>query len=293
MDEVYCFIYYFSIIMPEKTWEQKWAEVGKKIDRVEKKISTKYEQTKNSVKWWINSINNWFNTTNKKIENKVNQAVNATKNTYRDVSNSVKSSIDIWIKNTKELAKNTMKFAAEKVVQYENFKMKLANDVKNWAIQWITYAKDKWIMVINYGNKKINVFVWKAKQEAIVLGQALKTGAINSIQYAKNAWEITVQIGKNHIKYSVATAVAAGILVYEGGKFVITKKAQLEMKVANKVITETVKTKNYVKNQVKDGLSMGKNKAYNVTKWVANVLNKWADTYLKPSVKSSKKIASK
>lgn len=290
-------LYYFSIIMPNNERSLTNAidngiAYAKEAKKYTQKVDKKYEDVKNSIKWWINSINNWFNTTNKKIENKVNQAVNATKNTYRDVSNSVKSSIDIWIKNTKELAKNTMKFAAEKVVQYENFKMKLANDVKNWAIQWITYVKDKWIMVINYGNKKINVFVWKAKEEAIGLGKALQSGAINSIKYAKNAWEITVQLGKNSLKYSVATAVAAGILVYKGWEFVVNKNIQLQMRVANKVVTETIKAKNYVKNEVKSGIELGKNAAYTTLKWVADISNQAANK-IKPPVKTSTTIASK
>ena len=38
------------------------------------------------------------------------------------------------------------------------------------------------------------------------------------------------------------------------------------MKIASKVATETIKAKNYVKNQVKSGIDLGKNVAYTTLK---------------------------
>lgn len=38
------------------------------------------------------------------------------------------------------------------------------------------------------------------------------------------------------------------------------------MRVANKVVTETIKAKNYVKNEVKSGIELGKNAAYTTLK---------------------------
>ena len=252
--------------MPGTYKTETWAfvdnavdKVNKTVNRVEKKINTAYEQTKNSVKWGINSISNWFSETGKRIENKVNKAVVATKDTYRDVSNSVKNSIDSWRKNTKEIAKNTINYAERKVFQLESFKQKLILDSAKGIIKWITIAKDTGMMVVDYWTKKVNVFIGTAKQEIANIKNEVIKWTITSITYIKNAPEVAITIGKKTIKKSLSVAVAAWILVYRWWKFVVNQNIKLAWVVTKKsietgkyVANKTIEVKNKVVKTAKD-----------------------------------------
>lgn len=189
-----------------------------------KKIDKKYEDVKNSVKWGINSISNWFSETWKSIENKVNKVAAATKETYRDVSNSVKNSIDTWRKNTKEVAKNTLQYAEQKVIQLENFKQKLIIDSAKGLIKWITIAKNTGMMIVDYGTRKVNVFVGTARQEIAALDKKIQAGTIKAMTLIENTWEVIVtNIKWGMERFQPANMLAAGKVARRGWKFVFNE----------------------------------------------------------------------
>gem|GEM_PF-4087610 len=74
----------------------------------------------------------------------------ATKNTYHDVSQKTKDIINSGRNNTKEVTKNVLNYTEKKVLQYELFKQKLADDLKKGTVKSISFAKEKGMIVVNY-----------------------------------------------------------------------------------------------------------------------------------------------
>ena len=222
---------------------------AKEVRKHAKTVDQLFVQAKNSVKWWINDIKKRNLETWKKLDNKINSTIVATKDTYRDVSNSVKNNIDIWYKNTKEIAKNALNYAENKVLVFENFKQQLAVDTAKWIIKWITFTKETGIMVIDYGTKKINVFVGNTAQEIAQVKNEIAKWTISAINYVQNASEVAVTVGKKTIKIWLVAAIGTWVIIYKWGKYIV-----------NWAINTSVNTWHVVVNEVKKGYNNTKNK---------------------------------
>jgi len=230
--EIFVFIIYYIITMTNKEWFLEWSvnsikDLGKKAFKKVETLAISGDQIM------------------EKMEKKIKNWIAVTKNTYRDVSNTVKSSIDTWRENTKEISKNTLNYAERKVSQLESFKQRLILDSAKGIIKWITITKDTGIMVVDYWTKKVNVFIGTAKQEIANIKNEIIKWTITSITYIKNAPEVAITIGKKKIKKWLSVAVAAWILVYRWWEFVVNQSIKLAW-VATK---ESIETGKYVANK--------------------------------------------
>lgn len=98
-----------------------------------------------------------------KTVKKIDEGINATKRAYTDVSNSVKQTID----NAREATKQTVNMLHDSinttVLRLEQYKNQLVNDMKAGLIKAIKFSKDTGTMIVDYGNKTINLLVSNSK----------------------------------------------------------------------------------------------------------------------------------
>ena len=198
-------------------------------------------------------------------------------------------------------------------------KDQLVASAKKGLIKGIQFSKETGNLIVDLWSKKVNVFLWSAKEMVSNIQQWLKKWTITGIQYAKNAGEAYISFEKKRIKVTLSVAIAAGIIVYKWWKFVINqsiawvqqgytstingieyannKIVSAKNKVTQKwreikadLLTTKDKISKSVKNEIDTVVKDGREMAANVISTTAWELNTLANNI---SPKASPNIASK
>lgn len=211
--------------MPEKTSSHTTTEQIKTWS-VEQKITTaskKAIEYAKKVDSGISYIGNWFTEQKKYVNNTIDATKKSINTKWNNLSSKTREVINTGKTNLKEAYNNGITVIENNIVSLWKLKDQLVDSAKKGLIKGIQLSKETGNLIVDLWSKKINVFLWWAKEMASNIQEGLKQWAITGIQYAKNAGEVSISFAKKSIKVSLSVAIAAGIIVYKWWKFVINQ----------------------------------------------------------------------
>lgn len=211
--------------MPEKTPSHSPTEQMKTWS-VEQKITTaskKAIEYAKRVDSGLSYIGNRFTEQKKFVNNTINATKQSINTKWNNLSSKTREVINTGKTNLKEAYNNGITAIENNIVSLWKLKDQLVASAEKGLIKGIQFSKETGNLIVDLWSKKVNVFLWSAKEMVSNIQEGLKQWTITGIQYAKNAGEVSISFAKKSIKVSLSVAIAAGIIVYKWWKFVINQ----------------------------------------------------------------------
>lgn len=247
---------------------QEWTfeRVGKTFDRSLDRGIQKLKDVRDVVSRGVESSVAYVWKKAEQGKQMVKNGINALGNTYRDVSNKVKNTMNTikdWIitaiDNGKERATNQLK-------QLDWALRNLDKAIASWMLKAVKRSAKTGTMILIIGKETVTYTINSVKNEITNIWNAIKNKTIEWIAFAKEKGMLVLKAGKNAIKVSIAAAVSAGLVFYRGWKLMVDKTKLVAANIAKDVRTAT-KT---VSNTINQWIAQGKRAAADYLRNTAN-----------------------
>ncbi len=254
---------------------QEWffESAGRAVDRTLAKGKQKLENAKEAVSRWIESSVAYVWKKAEQGKEIVKKGLNVLGNTYRDVSNTVKTGINNIKEWTVKAIDNGKERATNQLKQLDWALKNLDKAIASWMLKAIKRSAETGTMVLVIGKEKVTYTINSVKKEITNIGNAIKKNAIKGVAFSKEKGMLLLKTGEKAVKVSIAAAVATGLAFYKDGKLMVDR-TKLAVKNAVKNVKTVTKT---VSNTVDQGITQGKHKA---AEYLRNTANRIDPRYL-------------
>lgn len=243
--------------MPINQQEWFFESVGKAVDGALDKGKQKLKNTKETISHWIENSLAYIWKKAEQGKQMVKNWINSLGNTYRDVSDKVKTTMINVKEGAIKAIDDGKERATNKIKQLDWALKNLDKAIANWTLKAIKRSTKTWTMILEIGKERISYTIESVKKEINNIGNAINKKVIEGIAFAQEKGMLALKIGQDTIKVSIAAAIATGLVFYKGGKLMVDKTKLLAKNVA-KDIRDTTKS---IRKSVDQGIVEGKRAA--------------------------------
>lgn len=238
---------------------QEWTfeRVGKTLDSSLDRGKQKLKNARDTVSNWIESSVAYVWKKAEQGKQMVRNGINALGNTYRDVSNKVKNTMNTIKDWTITAIDNSKERATAQLKQLDWALRNLDKAIASWMLKAVKRSAKTGTMILVIGKETVTYTINAVKNEITNIWNAIKNKTIEWVAFAKEKGMLVLKTGKNTVKVSIAAAISAGLVFYRGWKLMVDK-TKLAVQNAEKAVKNVAKT---VNNTINEWIAQGKSVA--------------------------------
>lgn len=234
---------------------QEWffESAGKSVDRTIDKWKQKLRNAKEAVYRWVESSVAYVWKKAEQWKQLVQNWLNALSNTYRNVSDKIKTGLNTTKERAIRAINNGKEWATNQLKQLDWALKNIDQAIKNGTLKAIKRSIRTGTMVLIIWKEQVTYSINTVKQQIKTIWNAIKDKTIQEVKFAKEKGMLILNTGKNAIKVSTAAALSAGLVFYRRWKLMINKSKLAINKVGKKIENTARRVGNAVDKEIAQG----------------------------------------